>query len=121
MLNLSQDLHPNPLFGLFPKRGLEANDSIFGCSGNKKPIHKEKEMYTQSQQTGTLSVARRPRSVRFGPGVIWLIVGLTVISMLTGLIWVAKLAGYPGAEPQAAGSLSQQSTYQTTDDLPKVL
>ena len=78
-------------------------------------------MYTQSQQTGTLSVARGPRSVRFGPGVIWLIAGLTVISMLTGLIWVAKLAGYPGAEPQAAGSLSQQSTYQTTDDLPKVL
>ena len=78
-------------------------------------------MYTQSQQTNTLNVARRPRSVRFGPAVIWLIAGLIVISLLTGLIWIVKLAQYPGAEPQAAGSLSQQSTYQTSDDLPKVL
>jgi hypothetical protein len=120
MLNLSQDLHPNPLFGLCPKRGPEANDSMFSGSGNMKPINKENEMYTQSQQTSTLNVARGPRSVRFGPGVIWLIAGLMVISLLTGLIWT-QMGQYPGAEPQAAGSLSQQSTYQTSDDLPKVL
>jgi hypothetical protein len=120
MLSLSQDLYPNPLFGLCPKRGPEANDPMFGCSGNKKPINQENEMYTQSQQTSTLNVARGPRSVRFGPGVIWLVIGLTVISLLAGLIW-AQMARYPGAEPQAAGSLSQQSTYQTADDLPKVL
>jgi hypothetical protein len=94
---------------------------MFSGSGNMKPINKENDMYTQSQQTSTLNVARGPRSVRFGPGVIWLIVSLTVISLLTGLIWIVKSAQYPGAESQAAGSLSQQSTYQTPDDLPKVL
>jgi hypothetical protein len=77
-------------------------------------------MFADSQQTGTLEVSRWPRSVRFGPGVIWLIVGLTVISVLTGLVWTQTVR-YPGAEHQAAGSLSQQSTYQTPDDLPQVL
>jgi hypothetical protein len=78
-------------------------------------------MYTQSQQTSTLNVARGPRSVRFGRTAGWLIVGLAVISLLASLIWSYSLARYPGAESQAAGSLSQQSTYQTPDDLPKVL
>ena len=60
MLSLSQGFHPNPLFS---KGDPKSNDSIFGCSGNKKPINKENEMYTQSQQTNTLNVARGPRSV----------------------------------------------------------
>jgi len=97
------------------------NDSIFGCSGNKKPINEENEMYTQSQQTSTAKVARWPRSLRFGRIAGWLIVALAIVGLLIGLNRSLNLASYPGAEHQAAGSLSQQSTYQTPDDLPKVL
>ena len=88
-------------------------------------------MYTQSQQTGTLEVSRSPRSLRFGRTAGWLIIGLVVISLIAGLIWSNNLATYPGAERQAvqefplrfqpAGILSQQSAYQTSDDMPKVL
>jgi hypothetical protein len=61
----------------------------------------------------------------------WLIAGLVVVSLLAVSIWSQNSIRYPGAERQAAapfplqlqstGSLSQQSAYQTTDDLPQVL
>jgi hypothetical protein len=51
----------------------------------------------------------------------WLILGLAVANLIVALTWTGNLVRYPGAERQAAGSLSQQSTYQTPDDLPKVL
>jgi hypothetical protein len=88
-------------------------------------------MLANSHQTGTLEVARRARSVRFGRTAGWLIVGLAVASLLVGLIWNQNLVRYPGAERQATaqfqlrfqptGNLSQQSAYQTPDDLPQVL
>ena len=88
-------------------------------------------MIADSHQTGTLEVPRRARPVRFGVTAGWLIVGVAVASLLVGLIWNQKLVRYPGAERQAAaqfqfrfqppGNLSQQSAYQTSDDMPKVL
>ena len=78
-------------------------------------------MIADSHQTGTLEVSRRARPVRFGRTAGWLIAGLAVASLLVGLIWNQNLVRYPGAERQAAGSLSQQRTYQTPDDLPQVL
>lgn len=88
-------------------------------------------MYTQSQQTSTLKVARWPRSLRFGRMAVWLIVVLAIAGLLIGLNWSLDLALYPGAERQAAtqfhlqlqpaGNLSQESAYQTPDDLPQVL
>ena len=78
-------------------------------------------MLADSHQTNTLEVSRRARSIRFGLTAGWLIVGLAVASLLVGLLWSYSSVRYPGAERQALGSLSQQSTYQTTDDLPKVL
>ena len=78
-------------------------------------------MFTQSQQSGTLKVSPWPRSVRFGSRVIWLIVGLTVISLLAGFIWSYNLASYPGADRQAVSQFQVTSQYQTSDDLPKVL
>jgi hypothetical protein len=88
-------------------------------------------MLTESHQTGTLEVPRRARSVRFGVRTGWLIVGLAVAGLLVGLIWNQNSVRYPGAERQAAapfqlgfeptGNLSEQSAYQTPDDLPQVL
>jgi len=88
-------------------------------------------MFTDSHQTGTVEVSRWPRSVRFGLIAGWLIVGLAIASLLVGLIGNHNLVRYPGAEHQAAaqfqlrfqpaGNLSQQSAYQTSDDLPQVL
>ena len=88
-------------------------------------------MIADSHQTGTLEVSRRARPVRFGLTAGWLIAGLAVASLLVGLIWSHNLVQYPGAERQAAAqfqlrfqptvSLSQQSAYQTPDDLPQVL
>jgi hypothetical protein len=101
------------------------------CLGIEKPINKENEMIADSHQTGTLEVSRRARPVRFGLTAGWLILGLAVASLLVGLIWSYNLVRYPGAERQAAsqfqlrfqplGNLSQQSAYQTPDDLPQVL
>jgi hypothetical protein len=88
-------------------------------------------MLTNSHQTGTLEVSRGARSIRFGLRMGWLITGLAVAGLLGGLIWSYNLVRYPGAEGQAAaqfelrfqppGNLSQQSAYQTSDDLPQVL
>src|SRR5688572_31358875 len=88
-------------------------------------------MLTDSHQTGTLELSRGPRSVRFGRAAGWLIIGVAVASLVVGLIRNQNLVRYPGAERQAAaqfqlqfqptGNLSQQSAYQTPDDLPQVL
>lgn len=88
-------------------------------------------MSTHTQQSGTLKVSRLPRSVGFGRMAGWLIIGLAAIGLLAGLIWSNNLASYPGAERQAVQGfplrfqpteiLSQQSAYQTSDDLPQVL
>ena len=78
-------------------------------------------MLADSHQASTLEVSRRARSVWFGLTTGWLIVGLAVASLLVGLLWSYSSVRYPGAERQALGSLSQQNTYQTSDDLPKVL
>lgn len=78
-------------------------------------------MFTDTHQTGMLEVPRRTRSVRFGQMAGWLIVGLAVASLLVGMIWSNTSVRYPGAKHQAAASLSQQSAYQTSDDLPRVL
>ena len=88
-------------------------------------------MFTDSHQTGTAEVSHWPRSVRFGLMAGGLLVGLAIASLLVGLIGNHNLVRYPGAERQAAaqfqlrfqpaGNLSQQSTYQTSDDLPQVL
>ena len=78
-------------------------------------------MLADSHRTGTLEVSRRTRSVRFGLRAVWLIAGLAVVSLFVGLIWSSNSVRYPGAESQMAGILSQQSAYQTPDDLPQVL
>lgn len=88
-------------------------------------------MFTQSQQTGTLKVARWPRSLRFGLMAVSLIAALAIAGLLIGLNWSLNSALYPGAERQAAtqfhlrlqstGLLTQQSAYQTPDDLTQVL
>jgi len=88
-------------------------------------------MFTQSQQTSTLKVARWPRSLRFGLMAVSLIVALAIAGLFIGLNWSRNPALYPGAERQAAtqfhlrlqptGILTQQSAYQTPDDLPQVL
>lgn len=88
-------------------------------------------MFTDSYQTGTLEVSRGARSVGFGLTAGGLIVGLAIASLLVGLIWNHNLVRYPGAQRQAAaqfqlrfqptGNLSQQSAYQTSDDLPQVM
>lgn len=88
-------------------------------------------MLADSHQTGTLEASRRVRSVRFGLRTGWLIAGLAAASLLVGLMWNQNSVRYPGAERQAAasfqlglqptGKLSQQSSYQTPDDLPQVL
>jgi hypothetical protein len=88
-------------------------------------------MFTQSQQTSTLKVARWPRSLRLGLMAVWLIMALVIAGLLIGLNWSLNSPLYPGAERQAAaqfqlrlqptGILTQQSAYQTPDDLPQVL
>jgi hypothetical protein len=101
------------------------------CSGIEKPINQENEMFTDLHQTGTLEVSHRARSVGFGLTAGGLIVGVAIASLLAGLIWNHSSVRYPGASRQAAaqfqlrfqptGNLSQQSAYQTSDDLPQVL
>ena len=88
-------------------------------------------MIANSHQTSTLEVSRGLRAIRFGRMVGWLIVGLVVVSLLAVSIWSQNSMRYPGAERQGAapfplqlqptGSLSQQSAYQTPDDLAQVL
>jgi hypothetical protein len=88
-------------------------------------------MFTQSQQTSTLKVARWPRSLRFGLMAVSLIVALAIAGLFIGLNWSRNLALYPGAERQATtqfhlrlqptGILTQEGAYQTPDDLPQVL
>ena len=78
-------------------------------------------MLADSHQTVKLEVSRWARSLQFRMTAGWLIIGLAVASLIVALIWSGNLGRYPGAVRQAAGSLSQQSTYQTPDDLPKVL
>jgi hypothetical protein len=98
---------------------------------NKNLIKKESEMLANLHQTRTLEVSRWARSVRFGITAVGLTVGLAVASLLVGLVWSYNLIQYPGAERQTVapfqlrfeppGSFSQQSAYQTADDLPQVL
>ena len=88
-------------------------------------------MLADSHQTGTLEVSRWERSIRSGLRAGGLIAGLAIISLLFGLVRNYDSVLYPGAERQAAaqfqlqfqptGKLSQQSAYQTADDLPQVL
>ena len=88
-------------------------------------------MFADSHQTRTLEVPHRARFVRFGWIAIWLIVGVVVVSLLVGFTWSHNLVPYPNAERLAAAQLqlrfqpqvniSQQSGYQTSDDLPQVL
>lgn len=71
------------------------------------------------------------RSIMFGVVAGWLIVGLAVAGLLVGLIRDESRVRYPGAGRLAAaplgldtlpkGAISQNSAYQTTDDLPQVL
>ena len=80
---------------------------------------------------GIMQVSRAARYIMFGLTAGWLIVGLAVASLPVGSIWSDSLARYPGAERLAAthfrldtlptGTISQQSAYQTADDLPQVL
>jgi hypothetical protein len=88
-------------------------------------------MFTQSQQTSTLKVIRWPRSLTLALKVGGSIVGLVVVGLLAGLIWIQSSVRYPGAERQAAaefqlqfgpiGNVSQQAAFQTPDDLTQVL
>jgi hypothetical protein len=78
-------------------------------------------MFADTHQTGTLDVSRRARSVRFGVIAGWLIVGLTVASLLVGLFWSPNSVRYPGAERQQATLFQVRFQDQTADDLPKVL
>ena len=88
-------------------------------------------MVADSYQAGTLEVSLWERSIRYGLRAGGLMVGFAIISLLVGLIWSYDSVRYPGAERQAAapfqlrfqptGTLSQQSAYQTSDDLPHVL
>ena len=79
-------------------------------------------MFVDSHQTGTLEVSpRRARSVRFGVMAGGLIVGVTVASLLVGLVWSYNLVRYPGAEREEAALYQVRSQYQTADDLPRVL
>jgi hypothetical protein len=88
-------------------------------------------MFADTHQTRTLEVARSERSVKFGVMAGWLIVGLAVTSLLAGLIGSYTSLRYPGAARQTpaelqfpfqpTGIFSQQSAYQTPDDLPQVL
>jgi hypothetical protein len=50
-----------------------------------------------------------------------LIVGLAIASLIIALAWSGNSVRYPGAEHRAARILTQQSAYQTPDDLPRVL
>lgn len=80
---------------------------------------------------GAMQISRAARPIQFGLTAGWLIVGLAVASLLVGLIRSDSLARYPGAERLAAtplgldtllkGTISQNSAYQTADDLPQVL
>ena len=88
-------------------------------------------MLTNSHQTGTLEVPHVARPIKFRLSMGWLIAGLAVAGLLGGLIWSDNLVRYPGAQRQAAAqfelrfqpsaNLSQQSAYQTPDDLPQVM
>ena len=85
-------------------------------------------MFADTHQTRTLEVSRSERPIMFGLTAGWLIIGLAVAGLLLGLTWSYNSVRYPGAERQSAaqfqlraGALSQQSVYQTADDLPQVL
>ena len=78
-------------------------------------------MLADSHHTSRLEVTRRARSVQFGLAAGALIVAVVVATLIVGMIWIGNLVRYPGAESQGVGSFSQQSTYQTSDDLPRVL
>jgi hypothetical protein len=89
------------------------------CRNNQ--TNQENEMVANSHHTDKLDVSRWAHTLWFGLIVDGLIVGLAISSLVIGLIWSGNSVRYPGAEHQAAGSLSQQSVYQTSDDLPRVL
>ena len=88
-------------------------------------------MYATRNPEGAIQVSRAARSIQFGLTAGWLIVGLAVASLLVGLIRSDSLTRYPGVERLAAtplgldtllkGAISQNSAYQTADDLPQVL
>ncbi len=88
-------------------------------------------MIANSHPTATLELSRGLRSIRFGRIVGLVIVALVIVSLLAGSVWSQNSVRYPGAERQPATpfqirfqpttSLSQQSAYQTPDDLAQVL
>ena len=87
-------------------------------------------MYTTRNQEDTLQDSRAARSLKFGLLSGWLLVGLAGASLIGGLIWSDSWLRYPSAEQLAThfqfdalatGVISQQSAYQTPDDLPQVM